>query len=260
MINNIQSTYGYNPITYEDDQSGMLMDFGLLKLKENGSEQIFNSEKESALLLLKGDIILEWENKEVNIKRESCFDEKPYALHVCKAVDIKISAKSEAELIVQKTTNEKTFKSNLYGPDDCVENVFGDGLMQGTAKRFVRDIFNYHNAPYSNMVLGEVITLPGKWSSYPPHSHPQPEIYFYKFDKPQGFGISIIGDNAYKVENNYSSLITGNLVHPQVSAPGYAMYYCWAIRHLPKNPWIERVDDPKHKWLYNKNSKIWNHG
>ena len=30
----------------------------------------------------------------------------------------------------------------------------------------------------------------GNWSGYLPHRHPQPEAYFFLFDRPEGFGAS----------------------------------------------------------------------
>jgi 5-deoxy-glucuronate isomerase len=125
----------------------------------------------------------------------------------------------------------------------------GETQWEGTAKREVLTIFDYQNAPYSNMVIGEVITKAGRWSSYIPHSHPQPEVYYYKFDKPQGFGASFIGDQVFKAADGSAACIPGGLTHPQTSAPGYNMYYCWMIRHLPKLPWTTRDNDPVHEWL-----------
>ena len=37
----------------------------------------------------------------------------------------------------------------------------------------------------------------------------------------------------------------------------YAMYVCWMIRHFDSNPWAERIDDPKHEWLYNPEVITW---
>jgi 5-deoxy-glucuronate isomerase len=107
------------------------------------------------------------------------------------------------------------------------------------------------------MVLGEDLHFPGRWSSYPPHHHDQPEVYFYRFDKPQGFGVSIIGDQPALVMNNSISAIPGGLDHPQAAAPGYAMYYVWMIRHLEGNPWTARVDTPEHAWLHDPKALLW---
>lgn len=99
------------------------------------------------------------------------------------------------------------------------------------------------------MVIGEIVSYPGRWSSYIPHHHPQPEVYYYKFDKSQGFGACFIGDKAYKVKDGDFAIINGGYTHPQVAAPGYRMYYSWMIRHLDSNPWMDRIDDEDHKWL-----------
>ena len=124
----------------------------------------------------------------------------------------------------------------------------GKGQLGETSLRTVRTIFDLSNAPDSNLVLGEVVHIPGRWSSYPPHHHPQPELYFYKFIPEQGFGYSEIGGNVYKVKNNDTSIIISG-DHPQVCAPGYAMYYIWAIRHLENNPFNEFIYAVELQWI-----------
>ncbi|MDK2919452.1 MAG: 5-deoxy-glucuronate isomerase [Candidatus Petromonas sp.] len=251
-------TYGYNSIAEMNGKhSNMLMDVGILKMRKDDAKINIDESKETAFLLLDGTVILEWEDNKKEISRSSLFDEEPFCLHVPKGIEVKITSVSEAEVLIQKTTNEKTFNSKLYAQEDCRSDVFGEGVLGDTSRRVVRTIFDYCNAPYSNLVIGEVINYPGKWSSYPPHHHPQPEIYYYRFNKPQGFGCSIIGDNVYKISHNSMAAIPGGLVHPQTTAPGYAMYYCWMIRHLDDNPWTDRIDEEAHKWLLDSNAKIW---
>jgi 5-deoxy-glucuronate isomerase len=247
--------YGYNEVSKGTDS--MLMDFGVYKGKENEALVLEDENKEIAIILYEGKIKIKWEEREEICDRENVFDAGPYALHISREKKIRIEFLKESEIGIQKTMNEKKFDSKFYTPTDAKDNIFGEGVMDGTARRLVRDIFNYSNAPYSNMVLGEVITYPGKWSSYPSHSHMQPEIYFYKFTKPQGFGAGFVGENVFKIMNNSSLLIDGGLTHPQTSAPGYGMYYCWMIRHLENNPWTTRVDDEAHTWLHDKNAIIW---
>ncbi len=106
----------------------------------------------------------------------------------------------------------------------------------GCIKRDVRTCFDLDNAPYSNMVLGEVVNLPGKSSSYPSHHHPQPEVYFYRFDRPIGFGAGWANREIYETHHNGLAIITDKM-HSKVTAPGYSCCYAWSIRHLPGNPW-----------------------
>ncbi|MFP4017364.1 MAG: 5-deoxy-glucuronate isomerase [Halanaerobiales bacterium] len=249
---------GYNKITELDGKySTMLMDVGVVKLKKDGEFNNLSAEKEVAFLLIEGEVSFKWENNQENAKRESSFDEEPWVLHVSKNTEVKIKALAESEVLVQKTRNDKDFDSVFYKPEDCRVDMFGDGLMNNTATRKVRTVFDYETAPYSNMVMGESITYPGKWSSFPPHSHAQPEVYYYRFNKPQGFGAAFLDDDVVRVTHNDTVTIPGGLSHPQTSAPGYAMYICWMIRHLEENPWTDRIDIPEHTWLYDEDAKIW---
>lgn len=249
---------GYNVLTERNGIHGeMLMDIGVYVFYEGEKRDFLDEENESAFLLLDGKVTIAWNGVVREAERGSLFDEKPVCLHVPAGVSVSITARTKSQTLIQKTENPAAFEPVYYAQEDIVDVFLGADNMQGCAKRILRDIFNYGNAPYSNMVLGEDIHLPGRWSSYPPHSHPQPEVYYYRFDKPQGFGVSIIGDDAAVIMDNHISAIPGGLCHPQAAAPGYAMFYVWMIRHLEGNPWSERLDDPSHAWLHDKNAALW---
>ena len=232
--------------------SDMLMDVTVYQMKAGEVVEIEEAEKETAVLLLGGSVKYQWLNESQEGHRENVFNQAPYCLHVCKKVKVKIEALKNSEILVQSTTNEKEFTCRFYTPKDLKVEVMGESQWEGTAKREVVTVFDYFNAPYSNMVIGESITKAGRWSSYIPHSHPQPEVYYYKFDCPQGFGASFIGDSVYKVVDGSASYIPGGFTHPQAAAPGYNMYYCWMIRHLQDKPWTSRDNDPLHTWLLDK--------
>jgi 5-deoxy-glucuronate isomerase len=234
-----------------------LMDITVVKLPKGAVETRCETLKETAFLLLNGKLVIQWEDKRETVSRGSFFDEGAWCLHIPKDVKVQIEALADSEILIQGTENSRNFKSKLYSPQECTSEIFGEGVWNDTARRVVRTIFDYNNAPYSNMVIGETINYPGKWSSYPPHHHPQPEVYFYRFNKPQGFGVCLLGEAAYKIKNNSFAVIAGEPVHPQVAAPGYVMYICWMIRHLENNPWTSRINDPAHVWLFDKNVKIW---
>lgn len=248
---------GYNLMVGAENEPSMLMEIGLIKLDAGESFTHYNETNEAALLLLDGTIDFRWEEKSITCERKSVFDEKASLLHVSRGTEVTIQAVTAAELLLQKTENSSHFPSTLYMPADIGEAIFCEGLWGNTANRYVRKIFDFSNAPYSNMVMGETINLPGKWSSYIPHSHPQPEVYYYRFDRQYGFGAGFVDDTPYKLEHNTALCIPGGATHPQTSAPGYAMYFCWMIRHLPDAPWTTRIDDHRYRWLLEKDVKIW---
>lgn len=235
--------------------SSMLMDIVVRKMKLGEQVTLLENKKETAILLLEGKINLKWENNYADVKRENVHTQNPYCLHAAKENKVVITALEDSEVLIQCTENERQFESKLYTPEDVKIQYSSLELWDSTAARQIRTIFDYSNAPYSNMVIGEVVSYPGRWSSYIPHHHPQPEVYYYKFDKPQGFGACFIGDEVYKVTDGSSTIINGGYVHPQATAPGYRMYYCWMIRHLEGNPWTDRIDEEAHKWLLDENLK-----
>ena len=233
--------HGYNAMT--TCESDMMMDIGYQVMDENEIVEFEDTLKETAFVILTGEVEVHWDDRAEVMRRDSLFDENPYCLHVPHSKKVWLKAHKRSEVLIQKTVNESDFAPVFYRPEDVQADVFGEGMWNGTAERTVRTIFDYDNAPYSNMVNGEVINSPGRWSGYIPHNHPQPEVYTYKFDKPQGFGACFIGDNAFKISHNSWSELSSGYMHPQVTAPGYAMWYSWMIRHLDGDPWKKTRND-----------------
>ena len=173
------------------------------------------------------------------------------SLGIVKGTKITLTAHSHSELYMQDTLNEKDYEPVMYTPETVqTQHAGSKGELMGAMEREIKTFFDYDNAPFSNMVLGEVLNRPGKWSSYPPHHHPQPEVYFYRFDYPHGFGAGFANGDVYKTEQNGCAVINHGF-HSQVVAPGYAMCYAWGIRHLEGDPWLKtRIDDKEHEWLW----------
>lgn len=229
----------------------MLMNVFVKRLKTGESYTVVSDTDETAILLLGGEVEFSWGGQTASGKRADPFERKPYCLHVCKGTKVCVTAKAESEILIQQTDNEKTFEPVFYTPETCLYQEFGKGQWGGAGHRIVSTMFDYDNAPYSNMVMGEVFNQPGKWSSYPPHHHPQPEVYYYRFDKPQGFGAAFVGEDVYKSVDGSASYIEPDKNHQQVTAPGYEMYYVWMVRHLDGDPWFKttRFYEDCHKWL-----------
>jgi 5-deoxy-glucuronate isomerase len=248
---------GYNEITsISGKHSGMLMDFGILKLKK-GDTFIDESCLEKVYLLISGSVNLKWADEACKAARSNCFDENPWCLHADGETPIEVEGLGESEVAVIRSENKARFDAKLYTQADCNVEERGKGTMKETSTRLVKTIFDNSNAPYSNLVVGEVIGFPGKWSSYPPHHHPQPEIYFYKFFPENGFGFSELGEDAYKLRQNDTVLITEGLTHSQTTSPGHTIYYLWVIRHLDDNRYIAPIFLDEYKWLMDPKAVIW---
>ena len=245
---------GYNEYLNLNEGEGIkaMMDVGLLVMEAGDTYSFHETEKEMAWIMFEGKAKVEYGGKTVEMDRPNPFDYNPYCLHLCAGDSCTITAHDSSVFYVQKTMNDRKFEAKMYMPDDTDTWARGVDELQGTTRRNVRTCFDYENAPYSNMVLGEVVNLPGKWSSYPPHHHPQPEVYYYQFDHPEGFGAGFEGDTPYKTESGSCLCIRGGNAHQQVTAPGFEMYYVWLIRHLDGDPWDKtRIYVPEYEWLAN---------
>jgi 5-deoxy-glucuronate isomerase len=232
--------------------------FAILRLSEGQSfEQTLDLE--CAWLLIHGGVSLAWgDEAAVPMTRSNCFDEKPWVLHVPAGCPVRIRGLApDSELAMQATANPASFAPIVYAPTAIADDARGKGTMGDMSTRLVRTVFDSANAPFANLVLGEVVAFPGKWSSYPPHHHRQPEIYYYRFWPEQGYGHCELGDAIVKVRQNSTVLIGPGLVHPQAAAPGYAMWYLWVIRHLPGDPYISPDFLPEHLWVSSPDAAIW---
>ena len=243
---------GYNAYIDETtNQMGTMMNVGLLVMEDGDTFTYEEADREVAMLLFEGRVTFQWNEKTVEADRPDCFHHEAYCLLASRGTKITLTAHGHSEIYMQDTLNEKDYEPIMYTPDTVqTQHAGANGELMGCMRREIKTFFDYENAPFSNMVLGEVLNHPGKWSSYPPHHHPQPEVYFYRFDYPHGFGAGFANGDVYKTEHNGCAVINHGF-HSQVCAPGYAMCYAWGIRHLPGNPWEKtRIDDKEHEWLW----------
>jgi 5-deoxy-glucuronate isomerase len=236
---------------------GMMLYSYLVRPKKGSTKEYFDNEKETLILLQEGNLTLEYNGQSHTITRGNVFDDAPVGLLFPKDVKVKVTINKDSEYLLFQTENDKTYDVTLYGKDNVVVVDRGAGQWNDCATRNVRTMCDYKINPKSNMAFGETVNYPGKWSTFIPHLHDQPELYYYRFNKPQGFGASFYGDNVYEIKDRSYICVTEKLAHPQVTAPGYAMNYFWIIRHFDNNPWTGAENVKEHEWLLDPNCKIW---
>jgi len=247
---------GYNAmITKEDNPEMMGMEFGVVKMAA-GDITRFNYDQEVVYDLLSGNITFNWDGKSESVVRKDCFHEGASLLHAPENTAVTISCEADAEIAISRTRNSRHFEAKLFRPEDCLcpnENR-GAGQMNDCSTRIVRTFFDRSNCPETNFFIGEVVHNPGKWSSFPPHQHIEPEMYYYKFYPENGYGLAEYGDDAYKVKNNDLLGMPENVTHSQAAAPGYAEYYLWCIR-LRDDEQINTIVVPEYDWVQKDGAK-----
>ena len=250
--------YGYTPIAEMNGaHPEMLMDFGCLCLAPGQTWEEDSSENECAYLLVIGEVKAEWDGKTEIMKRTDWLNTESWVLHIPHHSHARFTGIAETtEIMVMRTGNPRDFAPKMYYPQETPDEDRLHDILNGCANRVVRTNFDKRNAPWSNLVVGEVINNPGKWAGYPPHYHDQPEIYFYKFHG-DGYGHGEVGKNVYRVENNSTTFMSAGEQHAQAAAPGYAMWYLWVIRHLDGNPYGAPTNVKEQEWLLDPKAEFW---
>lgn len=249
--------HGYNSMVREEVDAEMRMDFGVLCL-DKGDEQHFVDDKEVVYVLMSGAVEFVFGTNRETAERASPFHDDPVVLHVPAGTKVAIRCLSEkAEVAIQRTTNANRFPAELMRRDVMLtpSEMRGAGLMNEASTRIVRTFFDRKHRPGTNFFIGEVVSFPGKWSSFPPHTHVEPEIYYYKFLPENGYGYAEINDDVFKVRNNDLTGMANQATHSQTTAPGYAEYYIWVIR-LRDNEALVTAEVPEHKWAGQPTAKF----
>jgi 5-deoxy-glucuronate isomerase len=151
---------------------------------------------------------------------------------------------------------EERFPARVIQPDDVEVEIRGGGNATRQINHIMKPDFPAHR-----LLLVEVYTPGGNWSSYPPHKHDvhQPpsevdleEIYYYKVDRPEGYAIQRV----YTKDRRLDATLTvrdGELVlipegyHPVVAAHGYRVYYLNALAGSARS--MAASDDPDYAWV-----------
>ena len=168
---------GLTWITSCHDDNDIGIGLGVLKLAPGELYEV-TTEQEQLFLLMSGQVDMRFDGQSASVARDSLFDEAVSCLHVCCGINVQLRCLSEAEFTLYQTVNTGQFTSRLHLPADVGREQRGKGQAGDTCWREVRTIFGLEeNIGNANLVLGESITFPGRWSGYPPHHHQQPEIY-----------------------------------------------------------------------------------
>ena len=191
-------------------------------------------------------------------QRETVFGGLPYTLYLPIKTTFTVRADSACDLAFCYCKADEEYPARLVTPAHVGIEIRGGG----NATRQINSMLPPGFLAQRLMVV-EVFTPAGNWSSYPPHKHDVhnppdevdlEEIYYYRMERPEGYAIQKV----YTADRRIDETMTvrdGDLVlvpegyHPVVAAHGYNVYYLNALAGSARS--MACSDDPDYAWVKN---------
>jgi 5-deoxy-glucuronate isomerase len=213
--------------------------------------------EEAAFVLLAGTCQADWGEGSQRIGgRKNVFAGYPYALYLPTGNKVTFTADSICEIAECRVPSQAQLKPRLITPDDVVSSLRGGGNVS-------RQIVDIMPPAFSadKLIVVEVYTPGGNWSSYPPHKHDVhnppaevdlDEIYYYRMNQENAFAFQHLYSGKGSVERTLKTrdgdaVLVRSGYHPVVAGPGYDVYY---LNFLAGSSRVMAVtEDPQHVWI-----------
>lgn len=197
-------------------------------------------------------------------RRAHVFDGMPYTLYLPRQTRFSLEVASPTlDIAYGWCQAHSDHPARLVRPEDCEIEIRGGGNATRQINKMIPPGFDC-----SRLVVVEVYTPAGNWSSYPPHKHDQhrvdengtlleadlEEVYFYKIDRPEGYAYQRIYtddrslDELILVEDSHL-VLSPQGYHPVVAAHGYNCYYLNMLAGSAQS--LAASDDPQYSWVKN---------
>ncbi|MFA5191219.1 MAG: 5-deoxy-glucuronate isomerase [Verrucomicrobiia bacterium] len=261
-LRHYQRRDGFTRISTIGDGELQLTEFGIISLRKGQEYAADSGQSEVVLIILGGQCSVSGKGFQFNQVggRKDVFSGKPHTVYIPCGAHYVVRAESDVE--IAWTASPSTLKTPAYviAPDQVKEVHIGKENYQRDAYLMLTDAF-----PAAHLFIGEAFVPSGNHASYPPHRHDfdnlpvevdMEEIYFFRFNPEQGYGIQKIYtddqslDITCTVKQNDTTLIPRGY-HPVINAPGYTMYYLWIMAGRNHRKFLS-VIDPNHKWILGK--------
>ena len=215
---------------------------------------------EVCLVLLSGLASATWspgQPKSVRLgPRRNVFSDYPHAIYLPPGTAFELRATALTEIAECRSPTSRRLPARVIAPSDCGFEVRGGG----NATRQIIDILP-PSADADRLLVCEVLTPAGNWSSYPPHKHDRhappveadlEETYYYRFSGPDGYGLQRLytadgrSDQVLRVADGDLVLVREGY-HPFVAVPGFDAYYLNTLAGSCRS--MAATDDPRYAHL-----------
>jgi 5-deoxy-glucuronate isomerase len=189
-------------------------------------------------------------------RRPDVFSGMPYALYLPISTSLEVTAETPCDLAFCYSKAKEAHPPQLITPDEVEVEIRGGANATRQINKILRPEF-----AADRLLIVEVYTPGGNWSSYPPHKHDVhnlpveadlEEMYYYRIDRPEGYAIQKVYTRDGRLDFTLT-VRSGEMVripegyHPVVAAHGYNVYYLNALAGSARS--MAASDDPDYVWV-----------
>jgi 5-deoxy-glucuronate isomerase len=202
-------------------------------------------------------------------RRSDVFAGLPEAVYLPRGASLTVRAVTACEFAVAWAAAEHDHPARLIRQSDVTVEIRGGDNATRQINGIIRPGFDC-----DRLVVVEVYTPGGNWSSYPPHKHDVhrvdadgglveadlEEVYYYRLDKPEGYAFQRVytGEtsplqragapiDALAMLRDHDLTLIPEGYHPVTSAPGYTTYYLNVLAGSAQS--LTSADDPEYAWV-----------
>jgi 5-deoxy-glucuronate isomerase len=234
----------------------------VLELAPGASHGFASGPEELLVLPLEGGCVVECESRRFTLAgRDGVFAGVSDFAYVPLDAEVRVSSAGGGRFVLPSARAGNRLDP-AYGP---AEEVPVELRGAGQSSRQVNNACTPASFPADKMIVVEVLTPGGNWSSYPPHKHDEQrpdevqleEVYYFEIDGDGGLGYQRVYssgpdrqiDVCAEVRSGDVVLVPYGYHGPSMAAPGYDLYYL----NVMAGPAQERAwrfcDDPAHAWV-----------
>ena len=239
--------------------------FGLYRLAPGEVAAEATGDREAILVLVEGKANVTGGGEdfgEIGDRMDVFEKTPPHCIYVPNGSEWRAEATTPCTLAVCTAPGKGTHRARRLGP----EGIEMDTRGQGANTRYVNNIAMEQREVADSLLVTEVFTPQGNWSSYPPHRHDEDdyprmtyleETYYHRLEPVQGYGLQRVWtedgalDEAMAVSNHDVVLVPRGH-HPCGTPYGYEMYYL-NVMAGPLRKW-RFANHPDHNWIYERDN------
>ncbi|MFB9926672.1 5-deoxy-glucuronate isomerase [Amycolatopsis halotolerans] len=231
---------------------------GLRVLELDGTETFSTGDAETLVLPLSGSCTVSVDDETFELTgRTGVFDAVTDFAYLPRDAEATVTGQGRFALPSAKTSKRLPAR---YGPAKGVPTELRGA---GNCSRQVNNYCLPHTFDADQLLVCEVLTPGGNWSSYPPHKHDEAregeseleEIYYFEVAG-GGMGYQRVYGTAERPIDVLEEVRSGDVVliphgwhGPSMAAPGYDLYYLNVMAGPgPERAWLI-CDDPAHAWV-----------